>query len=143
MAAQLANLDERQQKLIERPDTCYNVGWSRGRERLRGGDPDWNKGSFYANPLCDDPSSLSNGAGLQKRETVNSQSTIASGSSRLRRPHCSSARVVDKALAVPNSLAQNWVLWPDPEPTTCDPDCSCQRMSNHRAVILEVNGQAG
>eukprot|EP00892_Ulva_mutabilis_P009428 jgi/Ulvmu1/6858/UM031_0063.1 len=57
MAAQLAQLDTTQQEAIERPDTRYNVGWSRGRERLNGGEPDWNKGSFYANPLCDEPSS--------------------------------------------------------------------------------------
>lgn len=56
MAAQLAHLKEHQQVQIERPDVDYSVGWSRGRETLRGQDTDWNKGSFYANPLCDDPS---------------------------------------------------------------------------------------
>lgn len=56
MAAQLAQLDHSQQSKIERPDVQYSVGWSRGRERFDGQEPDWNKGSFYANPLCDNPS---------------------------------------------------------------------------------------
>jgi len=31
-----------------------NAGWSHGREKL-GANPDYSKGSFYANPLFDDP----------------------------------------------------------------------------------------
>ena len=32
----------------------YNVGWSHGKEKL-GDKPDFAKGSFYANPLFDEP----------------------------------------------------------------------------------------
>lgn len=35
--------------------SSYNVGWSCGRETLQDGTPDTSKGSFYANPLCDAP----------------------------------------------------------------------------------------
>jgi hypothetical protein len=33
--------------------SMYSVGWSHGREELSPGQPDYNKGSFYANPLTD------------------------------------------------------------------------------------------
>jgi len=39
----------------ENPETFYTVGWSRGQEKFKG-KPDIAKGSFYANPLTDDPS---------------------------------------------------------------------------------------
>jgi hypothetical protein len=32
----------------------WNAGWSLGREKL-GDEPDFSKGSFYANPLFDTP----------------------------------------------------------------------------------------
>jgi len=37
--------------------SLYNAGWSRGKERLGGADkkPDLSKGSFYFNPLTDEP----------------------------------------------------------------------------------------
>lgn len=38
----------------ERPDTLFQSGWSKGREKFQG-KPDNAKGSFYANPLHDDP----------------------------------------------------------------------------------------
>lgn len=38
----------------ERQDAFYNVGWSRGREQFQG-KPDNAKGSFYVNPIYDDP----------------------------------------------------------------------------------------
>lgn len=31
------------------PDLNYSIGWSRGKERLEGGQPDTSKGSFYFN----------------------------------------------------------------------------------------------
>jgi isopenicillin N synthase-like dioxygenase len=34
----------------------YNAGWSHGKEKL-GDEPDWAKGSFYFNPLTDEPGS--------------------------------------------------------------------------------------
>lgn len=71
MAAQLAHLQEHQQAQIERPDVDYTVGWSRGRETLRGQDTDWNKGSFYANPLCDDPSRAAAAESLACKVTEN------------------------------------------------------------------------
>lgn len=36
--------------------TMYNAGWSHGKEKL-GDKPDWAKGSFYFNPLTDQPGS--------------------------------------------------------------------------------------
>ena len=35
------------------PTSFYSVGWSHGKESLRIGQPDYAKGSYYANPLCD------------------------------------------------------------------------------------------
>ena len=40
---------------LEDPASSYQMGWSHGREALVGGRPDTAKGSFYANPLVDDP----------------------------------------------------------------------------------------
>nr|GFC87603.1 putative 2-oxoglutarate (2OG) and Fe(II)-dependent oxygenase superfamily protein [Tanacetum cinerariifolium] len=33
----------------------YNFGWSHGKEKLESGKPDLLKGSFYANPILDKP----------------------------------------------------------------------------------------
>ena len=38
---------------LEDADSNYNFGWARGKEALKDGQPDINKGSFYANPLQD------------------------------------------------------------------------------------------
>lgn len=38
----------------EKPEAQFCVGWSRGREKFKG-KPDLAKGSFYANPIFDDP----------------------------------------------------------------------------------------
>lgn len=53
-ARALASLSEDELNELEFPELEYAVGWSRGRERFRG-VLDLNKGSFYANPLRDDP----------------------------------------------------------------------------------------
>lgn len=37
----------------ELPHAHYSTGWSHGREQLAPGQPDWAKGSFYANPWQD------------------------------------------------------------------------------------------
>lgn len=37
------------------PESHYQVGWSHGKEKLEGGKLDTSKGSFYANPLTDNP----------------------------------------------------------------------------------------
>lgn len=54
LAAQLAGLPERALASLEHPKSNYLVGWSRGKEILANGEPDVNKGSFYANPLVDE-----------------------------------------------------------------------------------------
>ena len=51
----LANLPEEELKELEAPETLYNTGWSHGKEMLKHGIPDWNKASFYFNPLVDVP----------------------------------------------------------------------------------------
>jgi hypothetical protein len=53
LAAQLAALPERVLAGLEHPHSNYLIGWSRGKEILVNGEPDVNKGSFYANPLVD------------------------------------------------------------------------------------------
>ena len=39
----------------ESPETFYSFGWSHGKEKMKGGKPDTAKGSFYANPIYDEP----------------------------------------------------------------------------------------
>jgi isopenicillin N synthase-like dioxygenase len=55
LAHSLANLPEQELKELESPETLYNTGWSHGKEKLKHGTPDWNKASFYFNPLSDLP----------------------------------------------------------------------------------------
>lgn len=55
LAHSLANLPEQELKEMEVPETLYNTGWSHGKEMLKNGIPDWNKASFYFNPLVDVP----------------------------------------------------------------------------------------
>jgi isopenicillin N synthase-like dioxygenase len=57
MAHTLAHLpkDYLEDKLTD-GDSMYNAGWSHGKEKL-GDEPDWAKGSFYFNPLTDQPGS--------------------------------------------------------------------------------------
>ena len=40
-------------KDCELPHAMYSTGWSQGREQLAPNQPDWAKGSFYANPWQD------------------------------------------------------------------------------------------
>jgi isopenicillin N synthase-like dioxygenase len=59
MAAELANLSPEELRSLELPHTHYTIGWSHGRERLKGmeaDDHDLAKGSFYMNPFLDDSS---------------------------------------------------------------------------------------
>eukprot|EP00931_Biecheleriopsis_adriatica_P050262 TRINITY_DN29091_c0_g1_i1.p1 TRINITY_DN29091_c0_g1~~TRINITY_DN29091_c0_g1_i1.p1 ORF type:complete len:385 (-),score=74.12 TRINITY_DN29091_c0_g1_i1:58-1191(-) len=53
-ARELSRLSPETLERYERPEAHYCVGWSRGREKFKG-KPDDSKGSFYANPLFDDP----------------------------------------------------------------------------------------
>ncbi|KAL8102367.1 uncharacterized protein LOC141677078 [Apium graveolens] len=55
LAPRLANLSEEVKKELEDPHSRYNFGWSHGKEKLESGKPDMLKGSFYANPIIDVP----------------------------------------------------------------------------------------
>ncbi|KAF8036497.1 hypothetical protein BT93_C2273, partial [Corymbia citriodora subsp. variegata] len=55
LSPRLANLPEETKKELEDPNSRYNFGWSHGKEKLESGKPDTLKGSFYANPLLDVP----------------------------------------------------------------------------------------
>lgn len=54
LARTLARLPEETLARYENERAFYCIGWSRGREKFNG-RPDLAKGSFYANPLHDDP----------------------------------------------------------------------------------------
>jgi isopenicillin N synthase-like dioxygenase len=51
----LAHLPSAELQALEDPDSLYNAGWSHGKEKLKADRPDWNKASFYFNPLVDIP----------------------------------------------------------------------------------------
>ncbi|KAK9947748.1 hypothetical protein M0R45_003357 [Rubus argutus] len=55
LSPRLANLPEEVKKELEDPHSRYNFGWSHGKEKLESGKPDMLKGSFYANPILDRP----------------------------------------------------------------------------------------
>ena len=55
LALQFAGLPEGVRQRYTDPASRFNFGWSCGRETLEGGLPDTGKGSFYANPLLDIP----------------------------------------------------------------------------------------
>jgi isopenicillin N synthase-like dioxygenase len=52
----LAHLPEEMLSKYENSTSLYNVGWSRGKEKM-GDKPDFAKGSYYANPVLDQPGS--------------------------------------------------------------------------------------
>ena len=54
LAASIAHLPPALQSTMESPESFYNFGWSLGKEQFNR-RPDTVKGSFYANPLFDDP----------------------------------------------------------------------------------------
>lgn len=54
LSRQLALLDSEVLAQYERPETQFCIGWSRGKEKFKG-KADVAKGSFYANPIFDDP----------------------------------------------------------------------------------------
>lgn len=74
-ASQLAHLASEVQARCSSPQSNYSVGWSHGQEKYKEGQADSLKGSFYANPLFDDPA-----AGLPQhvRETYHSAPFLAS-----------------------------------------------------------------
>ncbi|CAL1414469.1 unnamed protein product [Linum trigynum] len=55
LSPRLASLPEEIKKELEDPSTRYNFGWSHGKEKLESGKPDVLKGSYYANPIIDVP----------------------------------------------------------------------------------------
>lgn len=55
LSPRLASLPEDAKKEMEDPSSRYNFGWSHGKESLESGKPDLLKGSFYANPVLDTP----------------------------------------------------------------------------------------
>ncbi|KAJ1400285.1 Non-heme dioxygenase N-terminal domain [Sesbania bispinosa] len=55
LAPRLANLPKEVKEELEDPHSRYNNGWSHGKEKLESGKPDLLKGSFYANPILDTP----------------------------------------------------------------------------------------
>ncbi|KAL4437794.1 hypothetical protein ABPG77_005706 [Micractinium sp. CCAP 211/92] len=55
LAARLAALPAEVLARYEDPASRFNFGWSCGKEVLEGGQPDDRKGSWYANPLLDEP----------------------------------------------------------------------------------------
>lgn len=54
LARKFASLPEEMKLKYEHPESHYNFGWSHGKETLAG-KPDYAKGSYYANPLYDQP----------------------------------------------------------------------------------------
>ncbi len=48
------NLPQHVKLALEDPASCYNNGWSHGKETLQNGKRDTHKGSFYANPAHND-----------------------------------------------------------------------------------------
>ncbi|XP_030552916.1 uncharacterized protein LOC115757004 isoform X2 [Rhodamnia argentea] len=55
LSPRLANLPGETKKELEDHSSRYNFGWSHGKEKLESGKPDMLKGSFYANPILDVP----------------------------------------------------------------------------------------
>lgn len=55
LARHFAALPDPVKHKYEHATSFYSFGWSHGKEKLQGGKPDVLKGSFYANPLHDAP----------------------------------------------------------------------------------------
>ncbi|CAM8928622.1 unnamed protein product [Rhodiola kirilowii] len=55
LSPRLAKLPEEVKEELQDPSSRYNFGWSHGKEQLESGKPDLLKGSFYANPIHDVP----------------------------------------------------------------------------------------
>ena len=49
------SLDDKTKTNYENKDAFYAVGWSYGKEKMKNNKPDFAKGSYYANPLVDNP----------------------------------------------------------------------------------------
>ncbi|KAH7686590.1 Isopenicillin N synthase-like protein [Dioscorea alata] len=55
LSARVASLPEDVKRDLEDPESSYCLGWSHGREKLESGKLDTFKGSFYGNPILDEP----------------------------------------------------------------------------------------
>jgi isopenicillin N synthase-like dioxygenase len=55
LSKKFGELPEAIQEQYESPETFYSFGWSKGKEKMKGGKPDIAKGSYYANPIYDEP----------------------------------------------------------------------------------------
>ncbi|KAK8930890.1 hypothetical protein KSP39_PZI016382 [Platanthera zijinensis] len=55
LSPRIASLPNEVRSQLEDPESRYNFGWSHGKEKLESGKPDTYKGSFYANPVLDVP----------------------------------------------------------------------------------------
>jgi len=55
LSHKLSHLSDEKLQALEDETSMYNAGWSLGKEKM-GDKPDFGKGSFYYNPLQDDPS---------------------------------------------------------------------------------------
>ncbi|KAI0493874.1 hypothetical protein KFK09_024000 [Dendrobium nobile] len=55
LSSRIASLPTNVRNQLEDPDSRYNFGWSHGKEKLESGKFDTYKGSFYANPVLDVP----------------------------------------------------------------------------------------
>ena len=49
------SLSKKQKEQYEKPESFYAVGWSYGKEKMKNNIPDFAKGSYYGNPLVDNP----------------------------------------------------------------------------------------
>ncbi|WOL20441.1 hypothetical protein Cni_G29246 [Canna indica] len=55
LAPRVAKLPDDVKTELEDPESRFNFGWSHGKEKLESGKLDLFKGSFYANPILDSP----------------------------------------------------------------------------------------
>ncbi|XP_020240875.1 uncharacterized protein LOC109819534 isoform X1 [Asparagus officinalis] len=55
LSPRVASLPDEVKSSLEDPKSRYNIGWSHGKEKLESGKLDTFKGSFYANPILDVP----------------------------------------------------------------------------------------
>ncbi|KAL6848639.1 hypothetical protein ACP4OV_021222 [Aristida adscensionis] len=55
LAPRVAGLPDDVKKELENPDSRYGVGWSHGKQKLESGKFDTFKGSYFANPIFDIP----------------------------------------------------------------------------------------
>jgi len=55
LSHKFANLSDEIKQKTTHEESFYSFGWSHGKEKMVGGQPDYSKGSYYNNPLYDRP----------------------------------------------------------------------------------------